>query len=195
MCVRLKNTSQNKLLSYLLFYYFSNIHIPFKTILEYFVRSVCDFYWNCIKYVELTGENISCVWLFVTPVDCIPPGSIAYGIFRASILERVATSCSRGPSRPRGLPYVFCLSSTNRPSLPLHHAGGESMASLGFLNCLLWRRGTASCVQVTMAFVTCAVFRWILYILGHFGSWENCSFVAVMNGILNLKQSVVFFFF
>ena len=35
------------------------------------------------------------------PEDCSPPGSSVHGIFWARILERVAISYSRGPSRPR----------------------------------------------------------------------------------------------
>ena len=60
---------------------------------------------------------------------------------------------------------------------------------------LLWRQGTTWFVQVTfMTSITCVVFfMWILYILGYFCSWENCSFVTVINGIHNLKQSVVFY--
>ena len=66
---------------------------------------------------------------------------------------------------------------------------------LRILKYLLWRHGATSFVQVTfMTFIACVVFfRWILYISGSFCSWENCSFFAVINGIHNLKQSVVFF--
>ena len=42
----------------------------------------------------------SCLTLY-DPMDCNPPGSSAHGIFQARILEWVATSCSRGSSRPR----------------------------------------------------------------------------------------------
>ena len=34
-------------------------------------------------------------------VDCSPPGSSVPGVFQARILEWVAVSSSRGPSRPR----------------------------------------------------------------------------------------------
>ena len=46
-------------------------------------------------------KSVSCVQLFVTPVDCSPPGSSVHGILQARILEWVASSFSRGSSRPR----------------------------------------------------------------------------------------------
>ena len=39
---------------------------------------------------------LSCVWLFCDLVDCSLPGSSVQGIFRATILEWVAISFSRG---------------------------------------------------------------------------------------------------
>ena len=43
-------------------------------------------------------------------MDCRPPGSSAYGVFQARILEYVATPSSRGCSQPRGLnPYFLHL--------------------------------------------------------------------------------------
>ena len=35
------------------------------------------------------------------PVDCSPPGSSVHGLLQAGILEGVAVSSSRAPSRPR----------------------------------------------------------------------------------------------
>ena len=35
------------------------------------------------------------------PVDCSPPGSSVHGILQERMLEWVASSCSRGSSRPR----------------------------------------------------------------------------------------------
>ena len=46
-------------------------------------------------------KSVSRVQLFVTPVDCSPPGSSVHGILQARILEWVASSFSRGSSRPR----------------------------------------------------------------------------------------------
>ena len=44
------------------------------------------------------------------PVDCSPPGSSVHGIFQARVLERVAFSFSRGPSRPRDWTYISLVS-------------------------------------------------------------------------------------
>ena len=42
-------------------------------------------------------------------MDCSPPGSSVHGIPQARILERVAISSSKGPSRPRDRTCVSCL--------------------------------------------------------------------------------------
>ena len=46
------------------------------------------------------------------PMDCTPPGSSVHGIFQARILERAATSSSRGSSWPRDWTWVSCGSCT-----------------------------------------------------------------------------------
>ena len=51
----------------------------------------------------------SCVQLFVTPMDWSPPGSSVHGILQVRILEWVATSFSRGSSRPRDRTQVSCI--------------------------------------------------------------------------------------
>ena len=45
------------------------------------------------------------VWL----PDCSPPGFSVHGTLKARILEWVATSSSRGSSRPRGQSCIFCI--------------------------------------------------------------------------------------
>ena len=55
---------------------------------------------------------LSCVWLFVTPMDCSPPGSSIHGILQARIMEWVAISSSRGSSHPRDrtqVSYISCI--------------------------------------------------------------------------------------
>ena len=54
-------------------------------------------------------SHTSCVRLFVTPMDCSPPGSSVHGILQARILEWVAVSSSRGSSRPRDPTHVCCI--------------------------------------------------------------------------------------
>ena len=45
------------------------------------------------------------------PVDCSLPGTSVHGILQTRILEWVAISFSRGPSRPRDQPWVSCIAS------------------------------------------------------------------------------------
>ena len=47
------------------------------------------------------SQLLSHVQLFVTPLDCSPPGSFGHGVPQARILEWVAMSSSRGSSPPR----------------------------------------------------------------------------------------------
>ena len=66
---------------------------------------------------------ISCfshVWLFVTSLDCSPPGSSVYGILQARILGWVAISSSRGSSPTQGSnPHLLCLLHWQVSFLPL----------------------------------------------------------------------------
>ena len=61
------------------------------------------------------------------PVDCSPPGSSVHGISQARILEWVASSFSRGSSRPRNRTRVsctaVCLLNCKWISHPLGHQG------------------------------------------------------------------------
>ena len=43
------------------------------------------------------------------PMDCSPPGSSIHEISQARILEWVATSFSRGSSKPRDKTHIFCI--------------------------------------------------------------------------------------
>ena len=47
------------------------------------------------------AQPLGHVRLFVTPMDCNPPGSSVHGIPQARILEWVAISSARGSSRHR----------------------------------------------------------------------------------------------
>ena len=46
------------------------------------------------------------------PLDCSPPGSFAYGIFQARILDWVAIFSPRGFSGPRDRTHISCISCT-----------------------------------------------------------------------------------
>ena len=61
------------------------------------------------KEKNVKVKSLSHVQLFVTPVDCGLPGSSIHGIFQARILEWVATSFSRGSSRPRDWTWVSLM--------------------------------------------------------------------------------------
>ena len=58
-------------------------------------------------------QLFSCVWFFVTPVDCNcptpAPGSSVHGIFQARILEWVAIYFSRRSSWPRDRIHVSSI--------------------------------------------------------------------------------------
>ena len=67
---------------------------------------------------------ISCVQLFVNPLDCTLPASSVHGIFQAKILEWVAISSSRGSSLiQKRNPCLLCLLFWQAYSLPLCHMG------------------------------------------------------------------------
>ena len=57
-------------------------------------------------HAEAAVRSLGRVQLFVTPMDCSPPGSSVHGIFQARILEWVAISSSRGSSPPRDRTHV-----------------------------------------------------------------------------------------
>ena len=69
-----------------------NWHFNFPGILE-------NYWYSCAR---------SCLTLF--ELERSPPGSSVHGIFQAKILEWVAISSSRGPSRHRHWTRVFCIS-------------------------------------------------------------------------------------
>ena len=50
----------------------------------------------------------SCLTL-CDPMDCSLSGSSVHGIFQARVLEWIAISFSRGPSRPRNRTWVSCI--------------------------------------------------------------------------------------
>ena len=54
-----------------------------------------------LSYILCCAQLLSCVQLFVSPLDCSPPGSSVHGILQARILEWVAMLSSRGSSQPR----------------------------------------------------------------------------------------------
>ena len=53
-------------------------------------------------------KSFSRVQLFAKPMDCTLPGFFVHGIFQARVLKWVASSFSRGSSRPRKRTQVSC---------------------------------------------------------------------------------------
>ena len=53
---------------------------------------------------------LTCDRLFVTPMDCSPPGCSVHGILQVRILEWVAMPSSRGSSQPRDRTQVHHIS-------------------------------------------------------------------------------------
>ena len=55
------------------------------------------------------AQLLSYVQLFVTPMDCRPPGFSVHGILQAGILEWIVILFSRKSSWPRGQTWVSCI--------------------------------------------------------------------------------------
>ena len=86
---------------------------------------------DCLFSIGATSHNhiseevklLTCVRLFVAPVDCNLPSSSIHGIFQARLLEWVAISYSRGSSQPRDQTWV---SRTADRLYHLTHQGSRS---------------------------------------------------------------------
>ena len=79
--------------------------------------------WCLRAYIRgcMCAQLLSCVWLFVTSMDCSPPGSSVHWIFQERRLEWLAMSSSKGsslqgtePMSPASLPW-------QTDTLPLGH--------------------------------------------------------------------------
>ena len=57
--------------------------------------------YGCFDRRVIVVQSLSCVELFLDPMDCNPSGSSVHGISQARILEWVAVSFSRRSSQPR----------------------------------------------------------------------------------------------
>ena len=56
---------------------------------------------ECLFFLQRAFSVAQSCPTLCDPTDCSPPGFSAYGIFQARILEWVASSSSRGSSRPK----------------------------------------------------------------------------------------------
>ena len=57
---------------------------------------------------DVKSQLLSRVQLFVTSVDCSPPGSSVHGILQARRLQWVAIPFSKESSQPRGQTQISC---------------------------------------------------------------------------------------
>ena len=90
---------------------------------------------------------LSRVQLFLTPMDCSPPGSSVHGIFQAGILEWVAISFSRESSWPRDqtcIIYVTCWQMNYLPLAPNWDAHKSDQFSSVAQSCLFVTPWTAA---------------------------------------------------
>ena len=69
--------------------------------------TVCECVCVCVC---VCAQALSILQLFLTPVDCSPPGSSVHGILQARTLERVAMPSSRGSSPPTDWTHVSDVS-------------------------------------------------------------------------------------
>jgi len=75
--------------------------------------------WPLVKAKVKVLVTQSCSTL-CDPMDCGPPGSSVHGILQARILEWVAILFSRGPSRPRDIPFKEDRSFAQAAEMPIH---------------------------------------------------------------------------
>ena len=66
----------------------------------YFLQE-CAYCSSKVIAIKWKVKSLSCVRSFATPMNCSLPGFSIHGIFQARVLEWLATSFSRGSSRPR----------------------------------------------------------------------------------------------
>ena len=108
-------------------------------------------------------------WLYPTlcnPVDCSPPGSSVHGIFQARLLEWVAISFSRGPSRPRYRTWVSRIAG-RRFTLWSTREAQETRKPK--------RQGTPKCVPSDCSWPSCHV------VTSHHLSHRCCDFCQVVS--------------
>ena len=109
-----------------------------------------------------TLSHFSHVQLFVTPMDCSPPGSSVHGILQAGVLKWVAISSSRGSSQTRVrtlLSYVSCL---GRQGLYHFPDSGKPGFHLGNGKHNVWKkmlrlevRGSPEASRMTLGVIHC----------------------------------------
>jgi len=126
------------------------------------------------------------IWLFVTHMDCSPPGSSVHGILQARILEWVAISFFRGSSRPRDPMQVSYVSCIGRRLL--YHQCHLGSPMITWCHIKMIGRVSARCVSgLTIKWLFCFVSLKTLEILSKIGCAGEQP-----TGCLSLKSDLVF---
>ena len=121
------------------------------------------------------------------PRDCRPPGCPVHGIFQERILGWVATSCSRGSSRPRSQTHVSWVSCAGRLLLYHWHHLGSPIAAHSFDR---WHSASVSTSNGPITFLSppVCVWCWFEVVLASCSGWHTlvstpqeglCNTVAV----------------
>ena len=95
-------------------------HIACRFFTSWVTREVHDFPSHTLLYWNEVAR--SCPTL-CDPLDCSLPGSSIHGIFQVRVLEWVAISFSRGPSRPRDRTQVSHIADRCFTALPSEPPG------------------------------------------------------------------------
>ena len=87
-------------------------------------RKVMANLYSVLKSRDLReAKSLSCVWLFVAPMDCSLRDSSIHGIFQARVLEWVAVPLSKGSSQHRD--WIWVSSTASRRFYCLSHQGSS----------------------------------------------------------------------
>ena len=79
----------------------------------------------CESYPVLFVLSTQSCPALCNPMDCNPSGPSVHGTLQARILQGVAISSSRGPSRPRDGTGACCVSCIGSRILSLSHLGSQ----------------------------------------------------------------------
>ena len=151
---------------------------------------------------SMCSQLLSCVWLFVTPMDYSSPpspGCSVHGIFQARISEWDVISFSRGSFWPRDWIHVFYISCTGRQILYhcvtcVAHIRGKTPISFNKANITLYLIREMQ-IKMTMRYHYAATKKAKIQNIGNTKYWWGCRetvtlFIArgMHNGIATLED-------
>ena len=126
-------------------------------------------------------------------MDCNPPGSSVPAILQARILECIATSSSRGSSRPRDPSLVSCVSCISRRVLYTEPPGRPmqwTRCTTYFYLFSAWISSRSRVPKVLICHMWASLFRaWISVLFYHsFSKHAECSYLPdVMLGARDFR--------